>query len=315
MKLDIISYSDLINRENSTCLKTIEDALLYKGIIGIQNVPHFEQKLQRYIHASREFSVLHEKVKQKYAPDRNAGKTEGYELGAEWFKDKDEQWQIDDKKASFYAFVPDCSRNQWPAEVNLRTPYLELGQLIFDTGKLLLKQIGLNETVGLAHEKLVGYGRMLHYHKESDVTNSNPDWCGAHTDHGIFTGLVPAFYFYKGRELEEPEEAGLYIVPGGGHAFEKVIVPNKSILLFQVGEFGQLILNDRIKATRHKVVKAKGEVERYTFALFYSPEPNMVIQSKSILKEDLRYVHNQLKDGSISYENWEKASFERYRAS
>jgi len=314
VELDIISYHDLLNPTHLTALQYLEAALLQKGIVGIRHIPEFESKTRAYIEAARHFSHLEDKIKQQYSPNRDVGETEGYELGAEWFKNQEGAWQIDDKKASYYAFVPDHARNKWPHEVDLKTPFLELGELIFNTGKLLLNAMGLNESVGLAHEALTGYGRMLHYHKESDVTNANPYWCGAHFDHGVFTGLMPAYYFRDGNEVDEPEEAGLYIKPTEGQEFEKINATDKSILLFQVGEFGQLISNDRIRATKHLVKKAKGGIERFTFALFYSAQDDVLIKPHSILTKDTRYAHHQLEDGSITYGKWQQASYERYRA-
>src|SRR3990167_1278688 len=312
MDLDIASYNDLLDPANSLAHKKVELALLSKGVVGIRGVPEFEKKSRAYINAARRFSALPDENKQRYIPNRDAGDNEGYELGAEWFKTQEGTWQIDDKKASFYAFVPDQSGNKWPHEVDLRTPYLALGELIFNTGKRLLNVMGLNTAVGLRHEQLIGYGRMLHYHKESDATNANPNWCGAHFDHGVFTGLVPAYYFRNGVEVEEPEEAGLYIKSARAHDFEKINAADKSILLFQVGEFGQLISHDRIKATKHIVKKAQGEIERFTFALFYSVENEVVITSQSQLIEDVRYVQHQSADGSISYGKWNEASLARY---
>ena len=311
MKLDIISFNDL---NDAKAIAALTNALLQKGIVGIRDVPEFQNKSRAYINAARMFSKLDDTVKQKYAPDRDAGDTEGYELGAERFKNKDGVWQVDDKKASYYAFVPDHVKNIWPLEVDLKTPYLALGELIFKTGKKILDIMGLNHQVGLNHDKLVGYGRMLHYHKESDATNDNPNWCGAHLDHGVFTGLVPAYYFRDGIEINEPDEAGLYIVPSDGEQFKKINATEKDILLFQVGEFGQLISNDRIKATKHVVRKSKGQIERFTFALFYSADDNTIIKSNSMLTQDNRYKLNKLADGSISYGEWQKASFDRYRA-
>jgi len=313
MKLDIISYNDLIAANNTNTITQLKSALLSKGIVGIRGVPEFENKSRAYIHAARAFSSLDAAIKQQYTPNRDAGHTEGYELGAEWFKNKNGQWQVDDKKASFYAFVPDQVKNCWPLEVDLKTAYLALGELIFNTGKVLLNIIGLNDKIGLHHDKLVGYGRMLHYHKESDATNENPDWCGAHLDHGVFTGLIPAYYYRDGFEIDEPDEAGLYIVPSDGHQFEKINASEKDVLLFQVGEFGQLISNDGIKATKHMVRKARGQIERFTFALFYSADDNTIIKSHSTLIHDERYALHQCPDGSISYDKWQKASFDRYR--
>jgi len=313
LKLDIISYSELLKQNKSSSVKMIEAALLNKGIIGVNNIPHFDIKSKQYIKAAREFSDLDQTIKQQYTPNRDIGDTEGYELGAEWFKNNNGDWQIDDKKASYYAFVPNHHRNKWPSEIDFKTPYLELGELIFNTGKMLLNVIGLNESLGLIHDDLIGYGRMLHYQKENNVANTNLNWCGAHTDHGIFTGLIPAYYFQNGNEIDEPDEAGLYIVPSNKHDFEKVYVPDKSTLLFQVGEFGQIISNDRVKATKHLVKKAKNEIERYTFAVFFSPHQDMTIRSKSTLNKDPRYIKNQTPDGFISYKNWETASYEQYR--
>ncbi|OGT36488.1 MAG: hypothetical protein A3F11_11920 [Gammaproteobacteria bacterium RIFCSPHIGHO2_12_FULL_37_14] len=314
MELDIISYRDLLNPENRSAAKSLENALLYKGIVGIRDVPEFEKKSRAYISAARQFSALEDSIKQKYAPNREAGDTEGYELGAERFKDPNGIWQTDDKKASFYAFVPDDLRNKWPKEVDLRTPYLILGEVIFNTGKVLLNFIGLNSTAGLKHEHLIGYGRMLHYHKESDASNRNENWCGAHVDHGVFTGVVPAYYFRDGKEVDEPKEAGLFIKATSNNDFEKICASDKSILLFQVGEFGQLLLHDAVKATKHVVKKAKGNIERFAFALFYSAHNDVTVHSRSILIEDARYSENMFSDGSINYQKWEKASFEQYRA-
>lgn len=314
MELDIISYSDLLNPASIDAHKKLEKALLNKGIVGIKGVPDYERKARAYIDTAREFSALPEAVKKQYAPNREIGDTEGYEFGAEMFKDDNGEWQVDDKKISYYAFVPDHPSNKWPREIDLKTPYQELGAIIFQTGKLILNIIGLDESTGLLHDKILGYGRMLHYYKESDATNANPNWCGAHFDHSAITGLIPAYYFLNGVEIDEPEEAGLYIKPTNGNEFEKIYASDKSVLLFQVGEFGQLISNDRIRATKHLVKKAKGEIERYTFALFYDPEFEMTIKSTSCLTKDNRYVNNQAEDGSIRYIEWRDASFEQYIA-
>ena len=314
MKLEIISYKDLLDTANIVAHKNLESALLETGIVGIRDVPEFEEKSRAYVNAARAFSALPNEIKQQYVPDRDAGDMQGYELGAEWFKNHAGEQQIDDKKASYYGFVPDQSRNKWPREVDLKTPYLQLGELIFQTGQLLLNVMGLNVTAGLHHERLVAKARMLHYHKEGDLTNANPDWCGGHLDHGVFTGLMPAYYFRDNKEIAEPVEAGLHIVPSNGHDYEKVNATDKSVLLFQVGEFGQLISNDRIKATKHIVKKAKEGIERFAFALFYNADEDTIIRSDSVLCHDTRYTQHQAKDGSISYKKWEAASFERYHA-
>ncbi|KTD24964.1 Uncharacterised protein [Legionella lansingensis] len=314
MNFDIISYKDLLDGENAFIRDKIKSALYMTGIVGVCDVPAFVETSKDYIEAVRKFSALDMASKKQYEPNRDAGLTEGYEVGAEQFLDQNGQWQTDDKKASFYAFVPDHPRNIWPREVDLKTPYLALGELMFETGKKVLDFLGLNEAVGLHLDDMVGYGRMLHYLNVDESQNANPNWCGAHLDHGVFTALMPAYYFREGIEVEEPEEAGLYIMPSNSDQFEKINARDKSIMLFQVGEFLQLASNDQILATKHLVRKAKGNIERYTYALFFSAHDDTVIYPHSKLTKDTRYLEQKSPDGSISYGKWEAASYELYRA-
>lgn len=311
MQLDIISYADLALDSAATKLVT---ALLQNGVVGISNIPSFESKSRAYVEAARSFIALNDDIKNQYAPNRDQGETEGFEKGAERFKDAAGNWIIDDKKTSYYAFIPDQPKNKWPNEVDLKSAYLDLGLFIFEIGKELLKVLEINEKVGIPHELLSGYGRLLHYSKDSRLDSPCENWCGAHFDHGIFTGLMPAYYFQDGKEIAEPEEAGLYIVPTHGSDFVKVTGYDQSVLLFQIGEFGQLASNDRIRATNHLVKKANTSIERYAFAVFYDVAAQAVIKSTSTLIEDSRYANNKQKDGSITYGKWSQASFERYRA-
>jgi isopenicillin N synthase-like dioxygenase len=96
--------------------------------------------------------------------------------------------------------------------------------------------------------------------------------------------------------------------------FIKINSSDKSILLFQVGEFAQLASHDQICATQHVVKKAQGNIERFTFALFFSLHGNVIIRSRSELTHDVRYRENKSAQGSISYEQWHEASLARYHA-
>lgn len=312
--LEIIDYEDLQKNQSTWLASTIKDTLSQHGIIGIRNVPNFLTLSKKFIASARQFSSLSSEIKNKYSPMRDLGDTEGYELGAEWFKDQDGNWQIDNKKASYYAFVPDHEKNKWPEEVDLKSIYLQLGELIFTVGKQLLHTIGIDAQIGISHQDLIGYGRMLHYQQETDPHDTNPNWCGAHFDHGILTGLIPAYYFKEAKEIEEPENVGLYIQPTHQSTYLKIDANDKSILLFQVGEFAQLAIHDQIRATKHLVKKASAQIERYTFALFFSAGKHVVIQSHSQLMQDSRYQNQMTANKSISYGDWEKASFELYRA-
>lgn len=310
MDLSIFSFDSLINPSPKVIMQ-IKKTLAEIGILGIRGVPNYEDFCLNYIAAARAFSNLTENLKQQYCPLPN--KFEGYECGAEQFLDAvTGKWIIDDKKASYYAYVPDLPENQWPKEVDLKTAYLELGNLIFNTGKILLDCLGLNLEVGIDLTKVHGYGRLLHYQKEQETNNLTPNWCGAHYDHSLFTGLIPAYYYRNGLMIDEPPESGLYIKPSNGQHFEKVIADDKSILMFQVGEFAQLALNDDITATKHMVKKAYGNIERYTLAIFFNPAPDTRIHSSSKLTHDERFCKNQCSRDTISFKAWNEASFKRY---
>ncbi|WP_131782877.1 2OG-Fe(II) oxygenase family protein [Legionella gresilensis] len=312
MELDIITYEELL--DPSFNAKQIEKPLLNKGILGVSHIPQFELKYKKYINVARLFSQLNESIKKQYAPNLDSDSTGGYEIGVEWFKNEDGEWQVDAQKASYYACVPDNPLNIWPTEINLKKAYLELGELIFAIGKKLLTKLGLNEEIDLNHDLLRGFGRMLHYQRPTDLSEKKDNWCGAHYDHGLFTGLTPASYFKDNEEVEEPKEAGLYILPHNSQHFEKVEIPHQDILLFQVGEFAQLLSHDRFTATKHMVKRAPAGIERFTYALFFSPAEKMSIKSASLLTKDLRYSENQTAEGYLQYKDWDNASLKLYQA-
>ncbi len=240
----------------------------------------------------------------------------GYELGKEKFKRPDGTWVIDDEKASYYAFIPDCKENKWPDCPDLRTPFQEIGMLMREMGLIVMEKIELiGRATGISFDNEPTCGRMLAYRKTSKTHENNPLWCGAHFDHGLFTVLLPSFYFIDGKPVDEPEEAGLFVrvgsdSVGSGQEFRKVAADPK-VMLFQAGEFGQLVTDDAIRATEHRVQKAHAErIERYTMAAFFGAPKETVVFSHSELTDDTRYG---AKAGEpCNYGHWHEASFNRY---
>jgi len=311
LALDVIAYEAFV-RHDEEAMQTLRKALHEKGIVGIRGVPGYKEKVLRYIESARAFSHLADEVKESYAPNLSLGeKFLGYEKGKEKFQRPDGRWVIDDLKVSYYAFVPENPQNKWPKEVDLQTPFQELGMLLSSIGEAVMYEIGLlGEKSGITLGNTPRVGRMLYYRKNSEDTMDNPFWCGAHFDHGMFTALVPAFYFVDGEQVAEPIDAGLFVKTTREGVFKKVVADDPEVMLFQVGEFGQLATNDAIRATEHRVHKAKAAVERYTLALFFSAPNDAVIHSTSILTKDARY------GGSFgdpcSYGRWHEESYKRY---
>jgi isopenicillin N synthase-like dioxygenase len=168
--------------------------------------------------------------------------------------------------------------------------------------------MGLLESISIDGTPRVG--RMLYYRKSGNTAAENPFWCGSHLDHGMFTALLPAFYFVNGQAVAEPREAGLFVKTTHDGVFKKVMADDPDVMLFQVGEFGQLVTNDAIRATEHRVHKASGTVERYTMALFFDAPMETVIRSTSELTKDSRY--GAAAGEPCTYLRWHEESFKRY---
>lgn len=311
LALDIISYEAFVS-EDPEALNLLKTALLKQGIVGIRGIPGYKEKVTKFIETAREFSALPEETKETYAPNRALGETFlGYERGKEKFQRPDGSWVIDDLKVSYYGLVPNHPHNKWPSEVDLQTPFQDLGVLMSQMGEAVMEKIGLiGPSTGITLGNKVG--RMLYYRKSLEGASDNRFWCGAHFDNGMFTALLPAFYFIEGEAIAEPAEAGLFIKTTQEGVFKKVVADDPDVLLFQVGEFGQLITNDGIRATEHRVHKALGAVERYTLALFFEAPMETVIHSHSELTQDARYGGPA--GSACSYVYWSNESFKRYLA-
>lgn len=306
--LTIISYDDLKNN-NSEAVEALKKALFSHGIVGVRRIEGYQQLVENYVKAAKAFARLDAETKARYSPNRDEGFL-GYEIGKEKFKNSDNVEVVDDCKASYYAFVPDHADNKWPTEVDLKTPYQEVGKLMIQVGTEVMQAIGLvgpNAPVDQLGDDHVGRG--LYYSKVSDSHKGNPLWCGAHYDHGIFTALLPAVYIdEKGNQIPEPEEAGLFVRAPDAKEFKKVRADDPDVMLFQVGEWGQIASNDKILATEHYVQKAVGHVERITMALFFKTPFEYVIESTSKLAQDGRYGGGR----TCKYLDWHNASLKRY---
>ncbi len=310
LSLDVLSYDSFVREEPET-LDLLRKALFEKGIVGIRGVPGYKDKVTRLIENARQFSSLPEEVKEIYGPDRSLGEVDlGYEKGKEKFQRLDGTWVVDSLKTTYSAFVPDVSINKWSKEVDLQTPFLELGTLMSDMGEAVMEKIGLiGPNTGISLDGIPRKGRLLYYQSIGEKT-TNPLWCGAHFDHGPFTVLLPSFYFAHGKAIAEPAEAGLFIKTTRDGMFKKIVADDPDVLLFQVGEFGQLMTDDAIRATEHRVHKAHGPVERYTMALFLNAPRDTVVHSFSELTNDSRY--GGIAGAPCSFGQWQERSFNRY---
>ena len=70
LKLDVISYECLVNKDEET-INQLRSALYTNGIVGVSGIPGYREKLDQFVAAAREFSLLPTEVKEEYAPRRN----------------------------------------------------------------------------------------------------------------------------------------------------------------------------------------------------------------------------------------------------
>jgi isopenicillin N synthase-like dioxygenase len=309
LPLDVISYEQFMQNDSET-LDRLVKSLHEKGIVGIRGIPGYLEKVQNFVENSRSFCNLPDNTKDSYAPTQGLGELPlGYNKGNEKFKRADGTWVIDDLKISYYAYVPENQANKWPLEIDFRTSFQDLGVLMVETGQKVMEKINLiGQSNGIFLDETPQVGRMLYYQKNADTTAGNPFWCGSHYDHGLFTAVIPGTYFEDGKQVPEPEEAGLFIKVDG--TFKK-IQAHPEVMMFQVGEFGQLVTDDAIRATEHRVNKAAGsQIERYAMALFFIAPSNTIVHSVSELTQDSRYGGNA--GDPCTYQHWHEESFKRY---
>lgn len=309
--LQTLDYTKLVQQKDKQTHQALIKALHTNGIVALSNIPGYVERKAKFLRTFREFSSLEHSIKLKYQPDRTKEDYLGFELGAEKFKDRSGQWVNEDKKASYYAWTNDDPGNRWPEEIDLRTPYQDLGRMVTQIIKEVLDLLGINKSLGIDLEKANGFARALHYQKEGQKTNFNPLWCGEHFDHSTMTALIPSVCYLGDEQVPAPQESGLFVKPYADQKFSKVKAAQDCLLL-QVGEFGQIITDDKIRATNHLVKKSLGGIERYTFAVFLQVDMNTKVKTNSVLKEDSRAKDHLDDEGYLTFKDWNKASFDRY---
>lgn len=307
MNLTVITYDDLLSG-SPEAMARLNAALLNDGIVGVTGIDGYTAKVKEFIEAARHFSNLPEGLKETCKPDpTNPKDFLGYEVGKEKFNGIP-----DYSKESYYAYAPDVDGNHWPDSkvMDLKGPFQAITAEMRKVGYEVMKRVGLTgngSKSDLANEHVA---RMLCYRERDSKSSPNPLWCGKHKDHSSFTALLPAFYFKNGQRIAEPEEAGLFVRGANDTQFKKVASDNEEVLLFQVGEWGQLATDDRMKATEHEVHKpVDPTIERYTMAQFFGPTLDCLLESNSEVTQDSRWGGGK----ACAYKTWHFASIARYK--
>jgi len=186
-----------------------------------------------------------------------------------------------------------CLPNIWPKDdfPSLEPAFKSLGNLICEVGYLVTRSCDRcakmkfkeNYEDGILERTLresrSGKARLLYYYPIlSQEERSIDSWCGWHNDHGLITGLAPAYYQYvddnSDEEIRCPDPyAGLYVKNRKGEIL-RVRIP-KDCLAFQIGLTAQVVTGGYLRATPHAVRALQYpdsiRICRSTFAVFMQP--------------------------------------------
>ncbi len=234
---------------------------------------------------------------------KSLGKEQLYREYAEYDGKKSEDLSLEEME-KFKNILQQIFDENFTAATNAITSFevatQNLARLIMQVGQEILPIIDYMEST-------CALSRGLDYSAIPEgEDDGNPNYCGEHRDHGIFTGLCPATYFQDGEKVSKPQGAGLMIEG------KYVNVPD-DVMIFQIGEVLELLTNGKIRATDHLVRKPmdKGtRVERITMAVFFDP----IDHSKTISCDNQAVLSKYLdrfKNG-MTYGEWHQASLEKY---
>lgn len=198
-------------------------------------------------------------------------------------------------------------RNVWPEEVRMEGCFKKVGayvdalakELAWHCDRYVEGVVGCGGDAGaflrmedVLRESRSQKGRLLHYFPDFGEGGGEAGdeaggfWVGFHNDHGALTGLVSGEFYSEDKECvlgASPDaEAGLYVVPRGAAAPQRVEIP-AACIAFQAGEVAQILSGGVLCATPHAVRSVRsvpgGErVSRAAMAVFLQPQPDRVLR-------------------------------------
>jgi isopenicillin N synthase-like dioxygenase len=217
-----IDYNDLVAGADLSDKIQIAYGIDGLGILTVSNVPGLNEARENLLVLGRQFALLPEDIKQKYAHPESKYSF-GWSHGIENLEGKP-----DTSKGSYYnnpmydkpvasqklieQYSPFIHPNIWPTEdlPQLEGAFKALGQLIVGVGVLIAAQCDRvvkaqcpaykdNFIQNIIETSLCCKARLLHYFPigselPPDDANNFSSWCGWHNDHGTLTGLVSAMY-------------------------------------------------------------------------------------------------------------------------
>ena len=300
-----ISFNDL--KSGKDLSTEIGEAFGFNGLglILVKDYPEFQEKREAVLRAIRQFALLPDDTKEKYAIPQSH-----YSVGWSHGKEKMKNGIPDYAKGSYYArphadvitedeelktnFPETYLDNVWPRTEcpELELAFKDMSKVQIDLGHHVCKLFDrylhqktqgkhqLDRFYDMVKDSVAYKGRMLHYFPVEPELNSSQDGlCGWHLDHGCITCLLSPLYLdLEGNTLPKPEECGLYVKSPRNGSINKVDIP-VDCLAIQLGEFFQILSGGLLRATPHCVRSSKSlNITREQLACFMDCSPTQLME-------------------------------------
>mmetsp|Transcript_50116 Transcript_50116/g.76197 ORF Transcript_50116/g.76197 Transcript_50116/m.76197 type:complete len:370 (-) Transcript_50116:44-1153(-) len=315
VELVVIDYDDVIApRSHATMLASLDRAFGAEGsgIIGIRNVPGFEEAKNDILSLAYPLAHLEEQDLRDLEDPHSL-----YNAGWSHGKEKLRADVPDTAKSSFYfnpitdipgtisdreKYPVSYPKNKWPTKT---LPALEpaakrIGCLMKDVAVCLAKHIDSYAVSrnkyyesGTLHKTLVdtekAKGRLLYYYplerQGALSTDSEDVWNSWHNDSGFLTALAGDIYMTPSGEILEGSNssaAGLHVVDRNDIVC-KINIP-KDCLAIQIGECTQIITGGAVVATPH-CVKGAPNLARASLACFIDTPPSFQLSMPGDIRD------------------------------
>lgn len=261
--------------ERRAFIQTFGDALRDFGFVAVEGHGVPTELIHESYDAFERLFALEDEIKRRYERPEH-GRQRGYtSFGVEQAKghekpDLKEFWHVGRELGDDHVLAGRMPPNEWPDETpELKMTSLGLYEAMDAAAQKMLEALSVYLGIeGDTLPKMARDGnsvlRVIHYPVCDGFDEPGKMRAAAHEDINLIT-LLP-----------EATQSGLEIKTREGEWMEVPSLPGQ--LIVDSGDMMKRITNDKIRATRHRVVNPKGDPsDRYSMPFFVHPHPDAVL--------------------------------------
>lgn len=270
--VDLSAYTSGSAPEQQAFVEKFGDALRDFGFVAVENHGVPTQLIEESYEQFEELFALDDGIKKKYERPEH-GRQRGYtSFGVEQAKGHDkpdlkEFWHVGRELPEEHELAGRMPANEWPDEApELKRTALGLYEAMDVAAQRMLEALAIY--LGIERETLPKMAqdgnsvlRVIHYPVCEGFDEPGKMRAAAHEDINLIT-LLP-----------EATQSGLEIMTRDGEWMPVPSLPGQ--LIVDSGDMMKRITNDKIRATRHRVVNPQGDpTDRYSMPFFVHPHPD-----------------------------------------